>query len=226
MIKRDLLKLVLYLLSFSILISCSSTKKRVEDWTHFFEPCNFGVTHETNANQFIVKQRQRNDCWFASYIMLKSWKDQTLYDYNDVKQEMGSWKYQIKRNLGLWVEEQPNFIKDMNLGFYPPANYTYEGFVQLLDKHGPLMICMGASGFNHARILFKVECGEVKSKTIFHMINPNKGKIEKWNAYDFFKTFESEAQEIVEEHEGLTEDQKKRNEKMNLAWRYQVIFIE
>jgi len=233
MIKKDSLKLVLFLLNFSFLMSCVSSRNIIEEnWTHFFQPCEYGEVTKVNYELNIIKQKQKNDCWFACYAILKSWKDKKKYEYDDVKSQIGTWKQKITRNLGLWVNEQPRFIDEMNLGFYPPANYTYEAFVQMLSEHGPLMICMGkkgkkrARGVNHARILYKIECGTNKSETIFYLINPRRGNKEKWNAYDFFETFESEAKVIVLEHEKLTPNEKLENSRMQDAWRHQIIYIK
>jgi len=225
MIKSNSLKYQLYLLSFSFLFSCSQNNYSPDNWTHFFDPCIEGGVHSITGSIHVLKQKQRNDCWFVCYAMLRSWKDNQKYTYPEVLGKINNWDEQVKRNVGLYVSEQEQFFKDMNLGFYPPANYTYEGFVEFLNLHGPLIVCMGGN-INHARILYKIECGSLKSNTYFYLVNPDRGKFEKWNAYKFFESFESEAKVTVENHEKLSDEEKLTNPQMKEAWRNQIIYIK
>lgn len=217
-IRSLLLRLILCLLSFNF---CTPVFGQIDsfDWNHFFAPCINGGEYEVDGEVFFIKQKRRNDCWFACYLMMKSWKERKRVDYRDEMSKMNDyWRKIWKRNNGgINDKNQDRFVEDFSLGFYPPANYVFEAYVEFINKHGPLMIITGSyeRKISHARILFKIECGPDPNRTYFYLFDPEKNRVLKWTSMEFFDIFENEARGIVD------------NNHINLFdWRYQIIYIK
>ncbi len=215
--KKVFWRLVLFLLSSNLYSSCIPQKRSPNNWTHFSRPCINGNETALTKKVYPIKQRKANDCWFACYGTLLSWKEQRRIPYEELYDSIGiKWQVIVNENNGIDFPNQKIFFEEMNLGYFGPANYIYEGYVSMLEEHGPLWISMGShkKSFNHARVLLKLSCGKSMKRTYFYLFDPAKDRIEKWNAKKFFKHFENEAKEINEEGYVIEE------------WRYQIIYIK
>lgn len=226
----DSWKFLLFLLSFSFFVSCSICKKNScynEDRKYYLgNKCESLQSYSIDVPINKIKQRQRNDCWFAAYCVLKSWKDKKNYSYREVKATLGNWKEQIQRNMGLFIREQEPFCADFNLGFYAPASYIFEEYVDMLQRHGPLIVCMGKVGMNHARVLHRIDCGDNPYNTFFYLFDPRKGRTEKWNYFKFLSAFECEAKEVINAHQKNNKKEGKSDTRMSDPWRYQILYIK
>lgn len=214
--KNQLLKLALFLLSFS-LFYCRPTYKipSTPEWVKFFEPCQNQSLFTHSGKFYPVKQTKSNDCWLACYFTLLSWKSGREIDREKEIELIGDkWKSIYLRDEGIYFDDQKIFFKEKNLGFYYPQNFTFEAYIAMLAEHGPLWINMGDRNLSHARVLFKVECDKNSVGAVFYLFNPDKGKIELWPALKLFQYFELEAKELVKA--GLT----------SIEWRYQIIYIK
>lgn len=148
----------------------------------------------------VVRQPKDMDCWITITTMLYSWRDKKTYTVSQVADKLGlPWKQYYKNNIGLPSRAQDSFINVTKLRTEPPANYTLEAYLELLQKHGPLWITTGDGWVSaHARLLIGMEGRKGDyANTSFIFIDPFEGKVVAQKGTSFFAEFEEEAKEFV-----------------------------
>lgn len=148
----------------------------------------------------VLKQPKEMDCWITVTAMLFSWRDQKTYTPKQVADKLGSpWNQYYRNNTGLPRKAQDSFIVITGLRTEPPANYTLEAYLELLQEHGPLWITTGDGWITaHARLLIGMEGHKgdyVNTRFVF--IDPLEGEIITQKGEIFFKEFEEEAREYI-----------------------------
>lgn len=127
-----------------------------------------------------IKQPTDNTCWAASATMMQSWKDNITYKILDVMDKAGAdFKQKFQSDDGLSGTEKPFFLKALALKAEPPRNYTAAGWLDLLQKHGPLWVTTNEGTTQdfaiHARILRGISGDGTPDATFLTFIDPATG---------------------------------------------------
>ncbi len=112
----------------------------------------------------------------------------------DIANKLGDpWKFYFELDTGLQEEDKKSFIEQIGLHALPPANHTLIVYYDLLKEHGPIWITTGDEWSSHARILIGIEDMDNTNdytNTIFVLIDPAEGKIQRIPILEFLKVFE------------------------------------
>jgi hypothetical protein len=88
-------------------------------------------------------------CWAASIAMIESWSSQTSVDPGTIAARDG---YQAKLSAGL-APSDDQILRDWGYVTEAPNCYSVPGFMQLLQKYGPLWVACLVGGGAHVRVV-------------------------------------------------------------------------
>jgi hypothetical protein len=146
-----------------------------------------------------IKQPSSMSCWATVYTMMLSWKNNTTLTLDSAVDRLGNpWKTYFYNDDGLPLGQERLFVSTAGLREEPPANYSIQGFINMLKNYGPLWIVTGNGISSHARLLIGINGDGSYENSKFSFINPQTGKIETQDALDFFREFELEARFVID----------------------------
>jgi hypothetical protein len=147
----------------------------------------------------LLKQSSDMSCWATVYTMMKSWRDGRELSVNNVVTDLGEpWKSYYLKDIGLPPEKIKDFAETVYMETKPPANYTLEAYVEMLQK-SPLWIMTGNGFIRHARLLIGVygnpNADGIKKyeDSTFEFIDPLVGTYSYESGLEFVRSFEKEA---------------------------------
>ena len=115
----------------------------------------------------LVPQQTGYSCWAAGAAMLVSWRDSISIDPAEIAAAIGYWQ---QYQTGLAAEDTTMFDA-WGLHPEPPQTYTVDGFVQLLNDHGPLWVASAEPG-PHIRVVTGVTGDGTPDGTILSINDP------------------------------------------------------
>ncbi len=146
-----------------------------------------------------IKQPSSMSCWATVYAMMLSWKNNTTLTLDSAVERLGNpWKTYFDNDDGLPLGQERLFVSTAGLREEPPANYSIQGFINMLKNYGPLWIVTGNGISSHARLMIGIKGDGSYENSKFSFINPQTGKIETQDALDFFREFELEARFVID----------------------------
>ena len=99
----------------------------------------------------LIPQRTNMGCWAASIAMILSWKNDASFDPGSIAANSGGPSYVPELTNGLDPNDR-HILESNGFKILYPQCYTYQGFIDLLDAHGPLWIA-GAVPSPHIRVV-------------------------------------------------------------------------
>lgn len=152
-----------------------------------------------------IRQTSPMGCWATAFAMMKSWQSEKLQTPAEVVTDLGSpWDDYYLNDSGLPPGKEQDFAKAVGMNTMPPANYTIQAWVEMLNSHGPLWIVTGDGISSHARVLVGIygnafaEGRTAYEETIFEFIDPLFGLFVYESGLDFSLNFEREARWLVD----------------------------
>lgn len=147
-----------------------------------------------------IRQRRENDCWAVVTAMMLSWKYNRPVSVEWVIETIGrEWMIHYEADTGLTPELQNRFVQDVGFISKPPANYTPQAWIDMLETHGPLWVGTGEGPFAaHARLLIGIYGDGEYGSTTFKFIDPATGDYALEPDTVFYKRFEQEVRFLVD----------------------------
>lgn len=96
-----------------------------------------------------IRQPSSMSCWAAMYTMMYSWRNQRSFSIRDAVSRLGQ-KYTqaFDDNTGLAIEENRNLARAAGMRAEALQNWTVEGWLALLQRHGLLWTSFGWQVFD------------------------------------------------------------------------------
>jgi hypothetical protein len=128
-----------------------------------------------------VAQPNTMACWATVYTMMRSWKDQMSYDIPDAVARVGQkWLNYFTANTGLPPEQFGPFLDAAGMSHQPMINLTIDGYVDLLQQHGPIWVgtlSSTAPGAGlHSRIIEAINGDGSAGATNLSIVDPAGGR--------------------------------------------------
>jgi hypothetical protein len=144
-----------------------------------------------------LQQPTDSTCWATSTTMLMSWRDNVSYSIETAMSMIGDkWLQKFKNNEGLdetmGSDEESSFLADSKLRAEPPASYTLDALVQMMQSSGPLMVTTATSdpAWTHARVLFGISGDGTLENTFLQINDPADGQTHQESLADFLPKYE------------------------------------
>ena len=97
----------------------------------------------------LIPQLTGMGCWAASIAMVQSWANQMSIDPGTIAARDG---YQNMLVTGL-APSDDKILRDWGFATEAPQSYTVAGFMQLLQRFGPLWVACLVGGGAHVRVV-------------------------------------------------------------------------
>ena len=89
----------------------------------------------------VIAQEKTMGCWAAALTMLTNWKEQMSRPVESVLGDVGSrWLQMYHNNTGLFPRDEAALIRDAGLSAQRDISMSVQGWVDLLEQHGPIWI--------------------------------------------------------------------------------------
>ena len=140
-----------------------------------------------------LKQPKGNDCWIATYTMMRRWKDKQ--HALSIEQVLAGMKpvyaNLYKNNSGLPGTRRAAFFVDNGLTPMAPQNFTLAGWASLIQDHGPVSVDVFSQNVDdmvwmHALLLVGVDT----DTQVFTYIDPATGKEDSTSFLEFLRKYE------------------------------------
>lgn len=161
------------------------------------------ILAEAKGYYQLLKQKpdKPNSCWAVAATIMMSWKKAKELTVEEVLTEAGdSYLIKYQGDDTLRTSEKDGFIEALNMMAEPPASYTLQEYIAMLNAYGPLWITTDVSEEEgefspHARILYKITgtspTDESTAKFHFKDPTPNAEKNEQGESFEtFLKKYE------------------------------------
>jgi GH24 family phage-related lysozyme (muramidase) len=143
----------------------------------------------------VIQQPSRKTCWAAVITMMISWKEKRSIAIRDAIATIGE-EYVRMFDEGkiLTKEIAEKLYKDARLEPIYSYNPSIDGWVDLLQKYGPLYVDIGFVGTmnTHAVIVTGLKGGGTADDTDITFIDPDTGTIKTTLFRNFLKNYETE----------------------------------
>jgi hypothetical protein len=143
---------------------------------------------------------QPNDCacWATAATMLVAWRDQSSYTIEAVCDMAGPQFRTLlcdKKCIGRTDKEA--FLQRLDLREEPPANYSVQGYLDMLRAYGPLWVTTDVVAGLHARIMTGMYGDGAPDNTYVSLIDPADGQRHQESFQHFVDNFEQVARDAA-----------------------------
>lgn len=142
-----------------------------------------------------VKQPSTMSCWAASTAMMLSYQRNSSVSIKTLLEEVGEpYKNIFVNNTGISSSDEKSLYNKVGLKVIPGYNLDFNGWYNLLSKHGPLSVTIDANPPNRA-IHAIVVTGAINSsgKQDIQYVDPATGTQVTKKFLDFVKLYEGGA---------------------------------
>jgi hypothetical protein len=98
----------------------------------------------------LIPQLTTMGCWAASIAMIRGWADQTSIDPGTIAARDGYQQYLSGNGL---PPSDDKILRDWGIIPEAPQSYTVAGFMELLQRYGPLWVAGTVGGGAHVRVV-------------------------------------------------------------------------
>ena len=146
-----------------------------------------GLPYTVPGTKVAIKQQNPMSCWAASYTMMVSWRQAQSMSVEQAVTELGpEWLqlYRQSKTRGLSANRHNDFARAAGLRAEPLMNFSMEGWIHLLRRHGLLWTVYGWRSRNmdgtervgrHAVIIYGMYGDGTPERTTVRYINPTDG---------------------------------------------------
>src|SRR6266704_4526648 len=97
----------------------------------------------------VLAQPTNETCWATAATMLFSWRDNQSYTFEHAMDMISPYyRARLDNNKPLLDGEEADFLAVSGLIGEPPANYTIDGILRLLQNYGPLWVTLNEDPAN------------------------------------------------------------------------------
>lgn len=163
-------------------------------------PANNGVTRGYIVPGIVphIKQPKDNVCWATAATIMVSWKNNVLYNIENVVSMAGSiYLSRFQSNQGLDSQtEVPGFLNALGIITEPPMNYSLNEWQNLLQNNGPLWVNVlddpNKPWAAHSVVLDGIS-GDFSTNTgtYFHFVDPADGQGRPQDVETFINRYEN-----------------------------------
>lgn len=145
-----------------------------------------------------LRQQFVRDCWAVSTAMMVEWQKQQTVPIEDILRIAGEEYVTMYRDdTGLPNAKIETFFLAMGMALEPPASYTIDAYVNMMNTYGPLWVVtdvgVGALFSPHARVLIEIAGdGDRPDKNAqFTFLDPATGRRDTETFATFLAAYES-----------------------------------
>jgi len=146
----------------------------------------------------VLAQPTNETCWATAATMLFSWRDNQSYTFEHAMDMISPYyRARLDNNKPLLDGEEADFLAVSGLIGEPPANYTIDGILRLLQNYGPLWVTLNEDPANifshHALVITEMFGDGTPDGTFLQMNDPDGGVQVALSFTDYVQKFESVA---------------------------------
>lgn len=126
----------------------------------------------------VAQTGRPNGCWAASAAMVWGWvHNQSIGMEGIASQAGGNFSQLLTSNATLSEADVARFASAIGLHSEAPRSYTVNGFLDLLQRHGPLWFGTQEQAGKHARVVTGLQGDGTADGTTVFLIDPATGTV-------------------------------------------------
>ncbi|WP_028978323.1 papain-like cysteine protease family protein [Sporocytophaga myxococcoides] len=144
----------------------------------------------------ILQGDKTEACWAAAATMMKSWKDGKTYSIQEILSMVpDEYLSKYNNNQPLLASEKKAFIEPLGMIGEPPANYTFNTYLDWMKTYGPLWITVDSDATSnlspHAKILIGYDGDGTEENSQLVFLDPAVNGEQKESFSDFLSQYQA-----------------------------------